>query len=171
MKQVLRVCRINESERNEETFDRIRRTKGFENFDASKFVFPDALTFIKTHGKDCIVITSAASVDAVNNVEIEKEKIFQEQKITESGIRDLVSDVYVVYGSKSECLKKFVVQYGMDSVFVDDRENYIREGQQAGIMSILMKRDVDTAHDGEISSFTELEKVVSLIQKGKARMV
>jgi methionine salvage enolase-phosphatase E1 len=111
------------------------------NFKMEDLVFPNALEFLKEHGKDCIVVSSASSIKSENNTNQEAQKEFQLKKIVLSGIGELVEDVRVVGAEKKEALSKIMKEFGEELVFLDDQEVYIREAQELGIKSVWMDRE------------------------------
>jgi len=132
---------ISETERGHEALARIEELD--PEFSFTSLVFPGALKFLKEHGSDCIIVSSATSETAENNTDLEKQLAFQAEKIARSEVEKLVQSVHVVGISKKEALRELqhsLTSEGEEVVFVDDREKYVREAHALGIRSIWMDR-------------------------------
>lgn len=77
----------------------------------SRFVFPDAFTFLATHGKDTVVVTKGGL-----------DLSFQKGKVISSGVATLVSRSEYVQrdDSKGALLKSLLGEYPAPYTFVDD---------------------------------------------------
>ena len=73
----------------------------------------EMLTLIEKAGKEnCIIVTNG-------------EEEWQTDKLQASGIGELVSLVYVVSGSKSECIEDLCARYStQEIIFVDDKNDF-----------------------------------------------
>lgn len=119
--------------------------------DLSAFVFPDAVQFLKQHGKQSVLVTSAG-VDPA----------FQKGKVSRSGIGGAVAHVeYVVAGGpKGPVIQNLSVQYPGPYVFVDDLVAQIDSvvASNPDIQAYEMRRDGGTGSGKYpvIRSFAEL---------------
>lgn len=172
LKEKMAEVGISESKRGPEVFEQI---EAFDpSFSLASLVFPGALAFLKEHGEDCIIVSSASSITAGNNTDLETQRAFQVEKVSRSGVEELVSAVYIVGTTKKETLqliKSALEQEGKDMVFVDDRTTYVEEALGLGIKSILMNRTCHIEPEGVgtypgafefpcVRSFAEFDEVV-----------
>jgi FMN phosphatase YigB (HAD superfamily) len=165
LKAKLAELGISESDKDSAIFDRIQEID--PTFTFSSLVFPGALKFLSEQGKDCIIVSSASSVNAENNTDLEKQLTYQSEKIKRSGIEDLANTVTVVGVSKEETLqeiKQELEREGEDMVFMDDREVHVRQAHELGIKSILMDRtcqkDLENQDFPRICCFIEFVELV-----------
>lgn len=134
---------ISESERGLDVFDCL--TEIDPSFEFSSLVFPGALQFLIERGNDCIIVSSATSVTAEHNTDLEKQLAYQTEKIKRSGVEDLAQTVTVVGVSKGEALAEIkgeIEAQGEEMVFVDDREQYVCEASELGIRSVWLDRGI-----------------------------
>lgn len=141
LKQKMEALGIPESERGLDVFETIAEAD--PEFSFEDLVFPGALEFIKEHGHNCVIVSSASSVTAENNTNLEAQLKFQTEKIIRSGVTKYVAKehMHVVGVEKSEALAELQKKFGDQIVFVDDRERYIREAKELGITAVWMDRE------------------------------
>jgi hypothetical protein len=82
----------------------------------SKFVFPDALEFLKTHGASSVIVTSGGD-----------DLAFQKGKVSASGVLPLVSEAtYIVRGKpKGPVVQELLARYPGPYCFTDDLSEQI----------------------------------------------
>jgi FMN phosphatase YigB (HAD superfamily) len=165
LKAKLAELGISEADRGIEVFERIEALD--PSFTFSSLVFPGALKFLSEQGPNCIIVSSATSVTPSNNTDLEKQLLYQAEKIKRSGVEALAHTVMVVGTSKKEALqviKQNLENTGEDMVFMDDREVYVRQAHALGIKSILMDRtcqkDLENEDFPRICCFIEFVTLV-----------
>ncbi len=130
--------------------------------DLSPFVFPDVEKFLKFVGRKNTYLISFGL------------PIFQNKKITASGVHKLVNGCVVTRSSKAEAIRGVMAQMKIDSaeqiIFIDDRIEQIGDIKKAFPDSITFflsrkegrycdKKNKDC--DYEISELQEAEKIIS----------
>lgn len=165
LKAKLAELGISEAVRDLEVFDRIEELD--PSFTFTSLVFPGALKFLSEQGQNCIIVSSASSMNTENNTDLEKELMYQSEKIKRSGVEALANTVTVVGVSKKEILqeiKETLESQGEDMVFMDDREVNVRQAHELGIKSILMDRkcqkDLENQDYPRICCFIEFVTLV-----------
>ena len=143
LKEKMSALGIPESQRGLDVFERIAQAD--PTFDFRQLVFPGALAFVQEHGKDCLIVSSASSVTAENNTDLQQQLAFQTEKIMRAGMTDFIDpgNVHVVGAQKHEALealRDMLIAQGESFVFVDDRERYIREARELEIPAVWMDR-------------------------------
>lgn len=143
LKKKMEKLGIGEDERGLDVFDRI--TEADPTFDFKDLVFPDALELIKEYGSDCFIVSSASSETMENNNDLKAQLAFQREKIIRSGVLEYVDEknVHVVGAEKKEALTEVrdaLKEQGKSFVFVDDREQYMREAKELEIPTVWMDR-------------------------------
>lgn len=143
LKEKMSALGISESQRGLDVFERIAQAD--PTFDFRELVFPGALAFVQEHGKDCLIVSSASSVTAENNTDLQQQLAFQTEKIMRAGMTDFIDpgNVHVVGAQKHEALealRDMLIAQGESFVFVDDRERYIREARELEIPAVWMDR-------------------------------
>ena len=167
---------ISQADRNNNLFHRIAEED--PSFNVKDFVFPDALVFLQEYGDQCIVVSSASSRKEENNINTALQTEFQKNKISLSGVADLVSEVCVVSSEKTEALQEIQSDLGEDVLFLDDREVYIRQAQEIGMRSVWMDREGKgnaTSPEGvpamkefpRVASFSEFAQYIESCKKKK----
>ncbi len=140
LKEKMAECNIPESERGVGVFDRIAEAD--PSFNIRDLVFPNVWNFLKKYEDDCIIVSSASSMKAENNTNVQAQEAFQEKKIELSGVGEFGAVVYVVGADKTEALAEIQQSYSdTELVFLDDREVYVRQARDLGIKSIWMDRE------------------------------
>ena len=83
----------------------------FKDRELAPFVFPDAVEFLEEHGSQSVVVTSAGF-----------DNLFQERKLTSSGVAALVVHTeFVIAGNpKGPVIAKLLELYPAPYVFIDD---------------------------------------------------
>ena len=169
LKRILSECGIAEDSVSETTFDEIKNLK--PDFDLKTLIFADALRFLQAHRDDCEIVTTYLSRDSQKNTDREARKRYQIEKIALCGITKLLGVEHVHFTAESKKgvlagLKQKYDALGEDCVYIDDSETYIREAEELGIRTFLMKREkvigpfeFMPSIEGEtgVSSFDELE--------------
>lgn len=146
-KQHMHECGISQSERSAALFTQLAAAQ--PAFDPTTLVFADARDFLDTHGSNCTIVSTAASIEAGNNVDTDAQAAFQSAKITQSGVADLVGNRVIVTGaSKIAALQSVAAQYD-DVVFIDDRAKYIVEAQSLDITAVQLCRGATTCAVGD----------------------
>ncbi len=172
LKAKMEELSIPESERGLDVFETI--TKADPEFSFADLVFPGALAFITEHGAQCMIVSSASSIVAENNTDLEKQRAFQLEKIIRSGVTQYIPQehVRVVGAEKSEVLAELQKECGDQMVFVDDREQYVRVAKELGINAVWMDREhkgVGRSPDGaptmlefqRVGSFKEFAELIA----------
>lgn len=181
LKEKMAALGIPESERGLDVFAAIAEKD--PAFDFKSLVFPGALAFVQEHGKDCVIVSSASSVTAENNTDLEQQLAFQTEKIIRSGVLEYVGkdNLRVVGAEKSEALteiRDMLRAQGESFVFVDDRERYIREAKELEIPAVWMDREQRGFIKGpegvptmlefpRIGSFAELREMIASWKKNE----
>ena len=83
LKEKMAALKIGEDERGLDVFDRI--VEADPSFSFESLVFPGARAFIEEYGEKCVIVSSAFSINPVNNTDEEKQLEFQMEKILRSG--------------------------------------------------------------------------------------
>jgi len=181
LKEKMAALDIPESERGLDVFATIAEKD--PAFDFKSLVFPGALAFVQEHGKDCVIVSSASSVTAENNTDLEQQLAFQTEKIMRSGVLEYVGkdNLRVVGAEKSEALteiRDILRAQGESFVFVDDRERYIREAKELEIPAVWMDREQRGFIKGpeglptmlefpRVGSFAELREMIASWKKNE----
>lgn len=77
-----------------------------------RFMFPDALAFLRTHGASSIIVTAGG-----------KSIVFQKDKVESSGVASLVAEIIYLPGrnlSKGPAIRSLCDRYPLPFTFVDD---------------------------------------------------
>ncbi|MCD5381996.1 MAG: hypothetical protein LR017_01620 [Candidatus Pacebacteria bacterium] len=91
--------------------------ESLEKVDASRFVFSDALTFLKTHAKeDMYIVSSCTGFQSVY------DRAYQSAKIAKSRVDAYVADVIVVEDTKVDAVVSLA---DGETVFVDDMDKHL----------------------------------------------
>ena len=137
LKQKLKEQKVSQLYRDVSSLQKIEDN----SFTLKSLVFPDAFDFLREHGKDCVIVSSASSICASYNTNLEKQREFQYKKIKLSGVDTLVQDVYIVNEDKRDILKKLQEVYTGHLIFLDDRQTYIQQALSVGIEGVLLQRE------------------------------
>ncbi|MFC1644711.1 HAD family hydrolase [Patescibacteria group bacterium] len=125
--------------------------------DLSKYIFEDALEFLKNNKGHSLGILTFGDDD------------FQKIKITQSGIENFFDDISIVQGKKSDVLKKIGIEFS-DTFFLDDRFENLEDvkGRFSEVKTILVDRPegryndvVGECCDYSIGNFSELDDILN----------
>lgn len=181
LKEIMNDCDIAPADRDERVFDRIRATAGYEDFDARELVFADAKDILKTYADRITVVTTSTSMTvALEDQDTVAAETFQKLKVQESGIEEdfNLTDIRYVPGEKLSTLTDIADTYEQ-TVFVDDREQHVRHGVEAGITTFWLRRGAtgpryaieaySESIEGAktISSLTELRRELDALESAK----
>lgn len=136
------------------------------NFNVASFVFEDARLFLEAHREHCYVVSSYVSSNPLLNQNEEEAASYQEEKIRLAGVTGLLGAerINVVGQSKQEALRslqEICLKNSEECIFVDDREEYVRDAAELGINAMLMNRHHRTVDAlVSVSSFKELSEKI-----------
>ncbi len=134
--------------------------ESLKNINLERFIFSDAVEFLKTHPCDSIeIVSSCFGKTKTWNLDYQKEKIAR------TGVQKFVKNVHVVSESKVEVIKS-IVSHGT-IVFVDDLVEHLDDvkNEVPNVKTFLINRkrecfDKNSEHI-EISNLSEIDDIIN----------
>lgn len=134
--------------------------ESLRSVDVPGHIFSDALDYLYAHSQHQFYIVSSAK-GKTGGWDIE----YQKEKLRESKIAELMTEVYVVENEKASIVNTFVDS--VPAIFIDDLEEHLVAVTQKNpsVTGVLIDRDKDITHSDFpiINSFLEVDAIIEKI--------